>query len=704
MPEPMDDDKLRAIVEAKIQNSVGFMGGRLARERVEADQYYNGEPFGNEVEGRSQVVDRVVAESIDGMMPSIMRIFASGDETVCFEPTKPGTEEQAAQATDYVNWIWNQQNPGYLIFYSWFKDALHKRLGTIKIWWNDQVDVTRETYNGLTEQEYQILLADDEVEIVKESTTPDPSWQPPPPEMMQAMAMLGQPVPAQPMLYDCKVKRTRQAARIAIMAVPPDEFLVDRRAVDLDELPFLCHRAKKPISDLIEMGFDRKVLEDLPGDDGEGDYDMERIERFHREDETPYRTDAEMDPSMREVWVYESYLKVDFDGDGVAEYRKVVTAGSNGSTLLANDEIDDHPFAALTPIILPHKLFGMSVADQTKDLQLVKSTVLRQMLDNLYLTNAPMREVNISGGKVNLDDLLTVRSGGVVRTQGEVGTMIREMAVPFTAGASFPMLEYFDAMREKRTGAAMGAGALDANILNSGATGANIANNTRLERVELIARTFAETGVRRAFRRILELVCKHQQKPRMVRLRGKWVPMDPREWATEMDMTVKVGLGTGDRTQQAMVVMQLLGVSKQLIELQGGLQGPFITAQNLYAQVKEFIRSAGLKSHESYISDPTGAPPSPPKPDPEMTKLQGTMAIEKQRAEHEMQLAQQRAEHEFVLAKQQAGQRAELERMQAEADMATERAKVEAQIELARWKAGLEASVAMGTASMGLPA
>lgn len=685
----MTEAELRTIFEAKIQDSVGFQGGKLSQFRVDADKYYNGEPFGNEQEGRSSVVDRVTAEAIDGMMPALMRIFASGDETVVFEPAIPAIQgmdprkaqeqvqlriAQAQQATDYVNWIWGQQNAGYLNYYSWFKDGLQKRLGVIKIWWAEDTSVTRETYEGLNDDELAAIEQDDEVEITEQKDYLDPAWKAPAPEVVQMAIQAGTVLPPQPILHDVKLRRTREAAQVQIMAVPPDEFLVARRTVSLDGKPFVCHRSKKTISELIEMGFDEDVVMKLPSDD-DLDLSAERVERFHKEDDTSVRTSADYDKATREVWYFEAYGPIDFDGDGVAEYRQVCMVGQTGGTVLSNEEVDDHPFSSVTPVIIPHKLFGTSVSDQTMDLQLVSSTLWRQSLDNLYLANAPMREVNIAGGKVNLDDLLTVRTGGIVRVQ-ELGR-IRDIAVPFVADKVFPMMDLLKQKKEARTGAMDQAGVLDANILNGSATGANIVNNTRLERVELIARTFAETGVKRAFRRILELVCKHQKKGRIVRLRGQFVEMDPREWSTEMDMTVKVGLGTGDRPQQVMLLLKLLDMAKGLIDLQGGMSGPLITIQNIYNMIRDLVHAAGFRSVDSWFMDPSAMPPmqagQQQQPNPIMIAAQAEAQIAQQKAEHDMQLATQKAQHQAQLDMLHAKNQIEIEKMKAAAQIEIDR-------------------------------
>jgi hypothetical protein len=709
MPK-MSDSDLAAILDAKIHNALGYQGGRLSQERRQAERYYKGDAFGNEIEGRSQVVSRDVAEAVDSMMPSLMRIFASGDQVVRFNPSGPEDEDAADQATDYVNWIWNQQNEGFANFYAWFKDALLKKTGTIKIWWDESEDITRETYQGLSDVEIQILALDPGIEIVEHDEYPDPSMvvgaaapasraatgEPAPdgapgsggaapgvpvavplaPSAPGSAAAPGaaQASPPPAMLHDVVVRRTIRDGRVRVQPLPPDEFLIDRRAVCLDEVPFVAHRVKRTISELVEMGYPKAKVIDLAGDDV-ADYSLERLERFQDEDEMPWRDDGTLDPTMREVWITECYIRVDYDGDGVAELRKVTLAGDGAAAILDNQEIDDHPFATVTPIPMPHKFHGMSVAELTLDLQLIKSTLWRGALDALYLSNAP--QMGAVEGQVNLDDLLNRRPGGIVRIK-EPTSLVPIPTAPL-GGDVFTMIEYIDSVREQRTGVSRYNQGLNPDTLNKTAFGINAIQNAAQQRLELIARVFAETGVKRAFRRILELVCKHQQKPKIVRLRNRWVAMDPREWNDAMDMTVSVGLGTGNRDQQVSQMMNLLQLDQQIVQLQGGVDGPLVTLQNIYNKLAKLVEASGLKNVASYYSDPRAMPPRPPGPssgpplvDPLVQQQQTALQIEQQRIAQAPQIeamkAQVRAETEIQKAHIEAATALEVARLRAGLD------------------------------------
>lgn len=670
----MTDEAVRAAAARRVAEAVGYLDSTLSAQREQALKYYRGDPFGNEVEGRSQVVTREVAQHVDGQLPQLMRVFAAGDEVVRFQPSEPGDEAGADQATDYCNWVWDQ-NEGFTLFHTWFKDALLFKLGVVKIWWDEAVEVTRERYVGLTDAQLAAIQGDADIEVgevtTEQAVAPGPDG---------ALALTN--------AHDVLVTRRNKRGRVRIAPVPPEEFLFGRRAKSDRDADILAHRRRMSISDLIAMGYDRALVEQA-GTDGEAATTSEVLTRFRDIDESPLRgTDGESEDATREVEVIEAYLRLDRDGDGIAELLKVCYSGA---VVFEIEEVDDHPFAALTPIPMPHRMVGQSTADQVMDLQLVKSTIQRQVLDNLYLQNAP--QMGAVESQVNLDDLLTRRPGGVVRMK-QPGAIF-PLPVQSAGPEPYQMLEMLDAQGEQRTGVTRYNQGLDADSLNKTARGIGMIQQAGNLRIELIARVFAETGVRRAFRRVLALACQHHTAPQMIRLRGQWVEMDPRTWNSGMDLSVSVGLGTGNRDQMVAHMMTLLQLDAQIIAMQGGPAGPLVTLGNVYAKLRELVKSAGLKGVEQFYTDPAAAQmqPQEPKPDPKMIEVQAKMALAQQEAAQEAQLAQQqaetdaqldrwKAENQMQLEAWKARQQAELERVQAQADMAVERVKADTQAQL----------------------
>ncbi len=647
---PLRDDEIVAICQAEIAGSLGFLDGKLAEARLRALQYYNAEPYGNEIEGSSQIVTTEVRDTVESIMPSLMKIFLSGDKVAQFDATGPEDEQVADQATDYANYIFTKDNPGFMILETVFRDALIQKVGIVKLYWDDAEDVTRETYQGLSDDELQQLLIPDEVEPLALTSYPA--------TMLQRDPGAGDIGPAPAMLHDVVVRHIHPSGRVRIVNVPPEEFLISRRASSLEDAGFVAHRVKRTASELIEMGFDRALVDDLPGSDGE-EFNPERIERFRAEDEG-FSGSPALDPAAREIWVTECYIRMDCDRDGIAELRKITLAGDPAGHLLDNEPVDSLPFRYWTPVPQPHKFHGLSIADLTMDLQLTQSTVLRQLLDNMYRVNNGRFAISDS---VNVEDMMTVRPGGLVRMTRPgtaPGGHIMPLITPGLGSYAYPLLEYLDARQEARTGVTRYNQGLDANSLNKTATGINVITGYAQLRQELIARNAAEMLVAGIFKSILELICKHQAEPRIIQLRGSWVAMNPREWNEQMNVTVTVGLGTGNKDQQLAHLMTVLQIQQQAIARQGGADGPLVTLGNVYNTVKRICENAGLKTADPYFTDPTqppakGAPQegsiqpgavpgAPPQgPDPHLLAMQAKIQSDQQRAAQELEIERMKA-------------------------------------------------------------
>lgn len=603
--QPMDEDSLKALIKLKVETSHQWYGsGKLSSKRIDADRYYRGAPLGNEQDGRSQVVSRDVAETVDNAMPSLMRIFAGGEQVCVFEPVSQEDEEDAKQATDYINHVFMDENEGFMILITWFKDSLLKKNGIIKIWHDIRMKRTKDNYQGLTQGQLQALQMDPSLKVSQIQSYQD---------TVISQDPMGNMAPPQPTtFYNCVVVSTKPEKRIKIMNVPPDEFIIERRATSIYTAGFLAHRGKRTISDLLECGYDPEKVAGIPRGEDHDD-SSERIERFADEDQLPYGSDDEIDQSTRKVWVTEAYVKCDYDGDGIAEWRKVTLAGdagAEGSIVLDNVETDDHAFADLTPTPEPHKFYGMSFFDQTKDIQEIKTALIRGILDSTYLANAP--RMGAVDGQVNMDDLLDARPGGVVRLKNP--NALVPIPATMVSGEVMNMVSYIDSVKEKRTGVSAASAGLNPNILNSSATGADILNNNNQQRLELIARIFAETGVKRAFRRIFQLVCQYQDVPKTVRLRNKWVTVDPTSWKDRMDVSASVGIGMGSKQQQAQIALQMLNMDEQIVRLQGGIDGPLLNGANIYAKLAKLVEAVGWKTPDPYYMNPAEQQPKPQKP------------------------------------------------------------------------------------------
>ena len=670
----MQEFDLQAIIENEIDNAIGYINTETVEERRDALMAYNREPYGNEVEGRSTIVTGEVAEAVDGALPQLLRVFTQSDDVVRFEPKAPGDEEKAKQATEYCNWVLMNDNPGFEVFQTWFKDALLQKAGVIKVWWNDETSVDKEKYENLSEEELTLLLADGQMEVVKQRQTQIGEVPvPPTPEQMMLAQQTGVPpeMTMQPVFsYNVTVKKINKKGSVKVENVPPEEFLISKKARRIADAPFVAHRRLTTRSELISMGFKADEIDELPAYD-DLTFTPERVARFPNGEQPD---DPSLDTSMDEIETFECYIRTDYDEDGIAELRRVFYAGG---TILENEEADFIPFCSICPIPMPHKFFGHSLADRVVDIQKIKTTITRQMLDNLYLSNnARMAVVD---GQVNLDDMLTVTPGGIVRVKNNQA--ITPLQVPLVAGQAFPMLAYMDEIQQKRTGVTQASQGLDPNILqNTTATAVAMVQNAGAAKVELIARIFAETGVKDLFKSILHLVCKYQDKERIVRMRGKFVAIDPREWSNEYDLTVNVGLGTGNREQQMAMVAAILQKQEQIMS-QMGIANPLVSPSQYRNTLGRFIESAGFKDTSEFFREITPEmeqqmmQPQQPQPDPATAALM-------QQAQAQMQVTQAKAQADIQVQQAKAQADIQLQREKAAADIQLAREKAAAQMEL----------------------
>ena len=640
MANKVTDLELKSIIGQEINNSMGFMGGALSSQRKKSLEYYMGEPLGTEIDGRSQVISTDVADTVETILPSLLRIFTASHQVVKCEPVKAEDVALADQATSYINYVFNKDNHGFSILYTWFKDALLEKNGIVKVYWDESEKVEQETYENLNDEEYKLLIDSDDVEVIKEESFVDERVKEELEQMKQIALSQGQDIGniPTPKLHNCIIKRTTNSGKVKIENIPPEEFLIQRSAKTIEESNFVAHRVLKTRSDLIQMGFDKDVVENLPTQNSVT-MNEERLARYADIDEDPI-ADAP-DKSGSEIEIYECYIKVDMDGDGVSELRKVIVAGSNGSTILENMSCDFIPFCSLTPIPMPHRFYGRSVAELVEDVQLVKSTVMRQLLDNMYLTNN--NRVAVMDGMVNLDDLLTNRPGGVVRTKQPPSQVMMPMQNQTISQQAFPLLEYLDTVRESRTGVTRYSQGLDADALNKTATGVNTMMNQSQMRMELIARVFAETGVKDLFTRIFELTVKYQNKERIVELNNKFVPVNPTEWRNRYNISITVGLGVGSKDQQIAMLNNILQKQLQAFQLQGNKEYPMVSLKNIYNSLAKIIEEAGLKNVENYFINPEQGmalvkPSPPPEPTP-IEKIEFTrIASEEKRKLAELEL------------------------------------------------------------------
>jgi hypothetical protein len=608
--KPMDDAELESIIGQDLTDAVSYVDSDLSPTRAKGTEYYRGDLFGNEVEGNSKVVAMEVRDTVSAMLPSLMRVFFNSENVVEFTPRGPEDVQSAQQATDYANYIFQNDNSGFLTTYAIFKDALVRKCGIAKFWWEDEEKVRIEDYTGLDEPTLEMLMQEPQAEVTIVSSYPDPSVD----EMQLATVdpMTGQPMamPA-PMLHDVQIKRITKDGRIRIMAVPPEELLLDRRARSFDDATIIAHRQMATVADLIAMGYDQDEIEENLSTT---DLDSNDEYLARQPLSTTFGTNDAANPMMRRVLYIEAYARVDYDGDGIAELRKVCCMGG-GYKVVRNLPASYIPFADFSCDPEPHTspLEAMSIFDITRDLQEIKSEILRNTLDSLAQSIHPRTAV--VEGQVNIDDVLNNETGAIIRMRAP--GMVQPLTTPFVGQAAFPMMEYMDQIKEDRTGMSKAAMGLNADALQSSTKAAvNATISASQGRIELTARILAE-GMKKLFKGILFLVTTHQDKARMVRMRNEWVQIDPRAWDAGMDANINIALGNGDTNERLQALMMIMAKQEQILQ-QLGPQNPLVTPQQFSNTLRKIVELSGFKDASSYFQNIPAdyVPPAPPAPKP----------------------------------------------------------------------------------------
>jgi len=616
--ETMDDSELQGIITSDLEDAVSYIDSDLSPIRAKGTEYYRGDPFGNEEEGRSQVVAMEVRDTVSAMMPSLMRVFFSTENTVEYMPRGPEDEMGAQQATDYANLIFNSDNNGFMTTYAIFKDALVRKCGIAKYWWEEEEKVRIEEYSGLDDQTLQILSQENaEVKIVV--SYPDPAISQETIDQVNAQAMAaGQPAPPVPMLHDVQIKRIVKDGRVRIMAVPPEELVIDRRARSFEDAAIIAHRQMLTVADLIAMGYDEdEVRDNLTSNDL--DSNEEFLARQPLNNITGNNNTT--NPMMQRVLYVEAYSRVDYDQDGIPELRKICCMGS-GYNIVRNLPASYIPFVDFPCDPEPHTspLESMSIFDITHDLQEIKSEILRNTLDSLAQSIHP--RTAIVEGQVNIDDVLNNETGAVIRMRAP--GMVQPFNTPFVGQAAFPMLDYVDQIKEDRTGMSKAAMGLNADALQSSTKAAVAATISASQgRIELTSRILAE-GMKKLFKGILYLITTHQDKPRMVRLRNQWVQIDPRAWDNSMDVSINIGLGQGDTNERLQGLMMILQKQEQALSTMGA-DNPFVSMTQFSRTLRKIVELSGFKDASQYFKDvPEGymPPQKPERPTPEQVLAQ----------------------------------------------------------------------------------
>lgn len=629
---PMDDEEFQSVVQAAIADAIDFVDTEISPQRATATDYYHGKPFGNEEEGRSQIVLTRVRDAVVGMLPSLMRIFFGPERVVQYVPTSASKVDQSEQASDYAEYVFREDNAGFLQTYACLKDGLTRKTGIIKWWWDDSKTTTTHKLYGLTQE--QVMLLGQEAGVAIHVVTPcDPTKYgaaPVPP------AQPGTPLQAPPTLLDVEFTKSN-SGRARVMTVPPEEFIFSRTARTIEDALFVGHRMEKSRSELLALGVPEKMI------DEHGALDMtlkDNIEEITRREllSNGQQMDPETGESNDKYLYVEGYMLVDKNGDGESELTRVCTLGP--SYFPVDTELaDERPFALFSPDPEPHTLVGDSIADRTMDIQKIGSAVLRAIMDSAASSIFP-RTAYVEG-QVNVSDILNTEIGAGIRMKAP--GMVTPFAHPFLGKEMFSILEYLDDMEERRTGQNKGAMGLDADALQSTEKEAAHAAVTASQgQIEIIARVFAEQILKPLFKGLLRLLVTHQQESRMVRLRDKWVPIDPRLWDANMDVVVNVALGTSFTSDKLGALMAIASKQEQILQTLGP-QNPLVTMGQYANTLRRIVELSGFRDTSSFLNAlplDYSMPTPQPQPTPEQTMAQTTLQVEQMKANRELAIKQ----------------------------------------------------------------
>ena len=652
----IEDREIISIIDMELQNSVGNLDD-FAQMQSDSLDYYMGNATGllspPSVDGRSGVVDKTLMEAIEWIMPSFMRLFCGSDQVVRFEADSEQDEKGANDASSFVNHVIHEQNNGFIILHDAIKNALMQRMGVVKVYLEEASDVRQETYNGITGLDVQSLKDDKRCQIVSIHQVDEG-------------------------LFNVVIKVETSKNEYKIEGVPPEEFRINSDARNIDTARFVAHEVRRTKSELLTLGVSEDDIDQI-GDSEDWFNNYVSAKRSTVNNSTYLNEDNDRTDSEQTVKLTEAYLHLDMEGKGVSEYRRIVKAGNK---ILLNEPCDDHPFALFSCLLMPYQAVGLSLYDMLMDLVQIKTVLTRQMLDNVYLANNQRSEV--VEGQVNLDDILNPRPLGIVRVK-QPG-MIRDITTPFVADSAMGMLDHFGKIADARSGATAFNAGLGGTSLKGTAIGSegyqDMANGA-MQRVELMARVFSETGIRRMWKLVLKLVTQNQDRPAQLKVNGKWTQVDPREWKDQYRMSISVGMAGASRQQQ-------IANMQTILQLQEMAQNYGLAdEQNAFNALSRLVENMGYRDVGQFFKAPDeNAPPEEP-PIPEAVQIaQAKVQADQQTAEMQAHLTQQTEQF-----RQDAQTKQSAEQMKM--DLARDQMKMESEKELAKYKADLDHKLAI---------
>jgi len=586
----LSDEEIRALCEEEYRKAEPSQH-IVTSWKLALRQYFL-EPDGNEQEDLSKVQSSDVRDAVEGALPILMDMFLGADSPVVFKPNHERDIDQAEMETIFCQYVLNTQNPGLLIILQWIKDALLLKNGYVKVFWDAAVNEEREDYHSLGADEFAQLLADDDYEVIDVVEQVDPD--------------LG-------VLVSVAGKRRSDAGQVRIVNIPTDHVRVSGtwNSIDFKDCPYICHEEQCSRSDLVVDGFDREMVDGLPAENSlPDDTDLS----YYRNNQNAYKGNSTSSDHSRDTLTrYEHYIRADRNGDGITELLKVTIIGRTGGTVLDIEEVDEHVIVPITPYVIPHNPMGMSLAEFVAETQKIQTATLRQTMDNLYISNQPGIGVDVNN--LQNPEVLSQSRVGQIYLKKNNGQLAETIAVPFMADKSLMVMQAVDQMAEKKTGLSAETTGLDAEALSKSTNmvGAMALNQSQL-RMRLVMSTLCETGFKPLMLKIRGLVMKNMKRQEMVELGGRWVPMNPRNWREQRSTQIRIGVGSVLKAEKMASLNAISSLQKEIVAQQGGIEGPFVTAKNIYNTLREYEKMTGTMSVDRFFSNPDNwSPPPPPE-------------------------------------------------------------------------------------------
>lgn len=630
--EKLEDDEIVAILDSNIRQSIGSFDSDLARERKKVTDYYNAALPKPAHDGNSRYVSQDVYDTVESMKAALLETFSSGSRIVKFAPQGPEDVQLASVCSAYTDFVLFRQNDGFGLFRSVIHDGLVARAGIAKVFWQESSEEDLQEFEGLSQSELDMVLAEDDVELVESDED----------ENGLISGVVSSPV---------------STSQVVVEAIPPEEFLIESQAVSLEKANFVAHRTRKTLSELRDMGFDEDTLDSIgeSHEDVELETDAELLARFDNIGSDRGNSSRGYQDQVRTIMVYEIYINLDIEGTGIAKLHRILKAGN---AILEKEEVDRLPFVVFTPLPIPHAFYGSNFAEKLVATQNARTILTRSILDHAMITNNP-RYMVVKGGLTNPRELIDNRVGGLVNVSrvDAISPMPQASLNPFV----FQTLQLLDEDKEDNSGVSRLSQGLNKDAIshqNSAAMVEQLATMSQ-QRQKIIARNFANQFVKPLFHLIYQLVVENEDQQKIIDLSGEYVQVNPSVWESKRDVMVQLHLGYGEQEAESQKHLMMHQMFSQDPILQGMYQ-----PQNAYALVKDVMEKAGIMNVSDYLTSPDQLPPPQPDPAQEMQMQMAQKQIELQ--ERQTAVAEAKAQVDAQIAQMKM----ELEQMKAQAQHA----------------------------------